>query len=259
MDDEVLNLIIGVIILILIINTTVTLSIVSTLYGQEPALRVSGIAGSPGSASPASPVTTPSATNTVTTISPVSTRTMAPTQVTKQPVTQVSGSATSQISSYVTIEPLQPQPTETHYILQPDIPMSSISDFVTIYSIKNQSLTEAFPNVSFSLVNPPLIIDYSVIPLNVTDIKNIQYKIKSKQYNETLSIIRPFEGTWCTVVVRNKDTGEIVAEDGVGKIWSFTSPKRITIQSCGNYQIEFDGEFGYITLTMKVKKEGNIN
>jgi len=259
MDDEVLNLIIGVIVLILIINTTVTLSIASTLYGQDPALRVSGTSGSLGSSSPASPVTPSTAANTVITTSPASTHTTPPSQVTDKPVTQASGSATSQIISYVTIEPLQPQPTETHQILQPDIPGRSIEGFVTIYSIKNQSLTEAFPNVSFNLVNPPLIIEYSVIPINITDIKNIEYKIKSKKYNETLHITRPYEGTWFTVIVRDKESGGIVAEDGVGKIWSFTSPKRLDIQNIGNFQFEFDGEFGYLTLTMKVKKEGNIN
>lgn len=120
-------------------------------------------------------------------------------------------------------------------------------------------MTEAFPNVSFNLVNPPLIIEYSVIPINITDIKNIEYKIKSKKYNETLHITRPYEGTWFTVIVRDKESSGIVAEDGVGKIWSFTSPKRLDIQNIGNFQFEFDGEFGYLTLTMKVKKEGNIN
>lgn len=103
MDDEVLNLIIGVIVLILIINTTVTLSIASTLYGQDPALRVSGTSGSLGSSSPASPVTPSTAANTVITTSPASTHTTPPSQVTDKPVTQASGSATSQIISYVTI------------------------------------------------------------------------------------------------------------------------------------------------------------
>jgi hypothetical protein len=201
---------------------------------------------------------TPSTTaNTAT--SPVSTYTTPSSQVTNKPVTQSSGSAKNQIISYVTIETLQPQASETHNILQPDIPVTSINDFVTIYSIKNQSLTEAFPNVSFNLVNPPLVIEYSVIPVNITDIKNIEYKIKSKRYNETLRITRPYEGTWFTVIARDKESGGIVAEDGVGKIWSFTSPKRLDIQNIGNFQFEFDGEFGYLTLTMKVKKEGNIN
>ena len=259
MDDEVLNLIIGVIVLILIINTTAILSIASMLYGQDPALRMSGTSGLPGSASSVNPETTPTATKTVITTSPVSTHTIPPSPVTTNTKTQVSGSAQNQILSYVTIETLQPQPLETYNILQPDIPVTSISDFVTIYSIKNQSLTEAFPNVSFNLVNPPLVIEYSVIPLNITDIKNIEYKIKSKKYNETLRITRPYEGTWFTVIARDKESGGIVAEDGVGKIWSFTSPKRLDIQQRGNFQFEFDGEFGYLTLTMKVKKEGNIN
>jgi hypothetical protein len=255
MDDEVLNLIIGVVVLILIINTTAILSIASTLYGQDPALRMSGASGSSGSASSANPETP----RAVPTTSPVSTGTIPPSPVTTSTKTPISGSAKNQIISYVTVEPQNPQSAETHNILQPDIPVTSISDFVTIYSIKNQSLTEAFPNVSFNLVNPPLVIEYSVIPFNITDIKNIEYKIKSKKYNETLRITRPYEGTWFTVIARDKKSGGIVAEDGVGKIWSFTSPKRIDILNSGNFQFEFDGEFGYLTLTMKVKKEGNIN
>jgi hypothetical protein len=82
--------------------------------------------------------------------------------------------------------------------------------------------------------------------------------MKSTYYTETINITRPYEDTWFNVVVRNKDTGEIVAEEGFGKLYSTEKQKRLIIHKGGNYQFEFDGQFGYLTLAMKVNKMGNI-
>jgi len=117
---------------------------------------------------------------------------------------------------------------------------------------------QSFANVSFNLRSPPLIIEYSVNPLNTTDLKYVEYKLGSKMHQETINLTRPYEGTWFTVVVRDKDTGEIIYEDGMGRTRAFISPNQLDIRKTGNFQFEFDGEFGYLNLTMKVKKEGNI-
>jgi len=148
--------------------------------------------------------------------------------------------------------------TEPHTLLQSDVSRTSYDDFITIYSLTNQELIQSFPLVSFNLVNPPLIIEYEVTPFNITDIKYIEYKMKSTYYKQTINVTRPYEDTWFTIVVRDKDTGNIIAEDGYGKTLSTERSKRLDIQKSGNFQFEFAGQFGNVTLTMKVNKLGNI-
>jgi hypothetical protein len=258
MDDEIFTFTIGVIILILIINTTAILSIASTVYGQDSASRMSGTTGSSNTIPSTSPEVTQAASTLKITKTPAPTPQVPVAAAGNSTLASVSGSAANRIFSYVTIEPQLPQPIETHETIEPAITDRSNNDFITIYSINNQRLMQSFPNVSFDLRSPPLIIEYSVEPLNITDLKYVEYKSGSKMYKETINLTRPYEGTWFTVVARDKDTGEIIYEDGMGRTRSLISPKQLDIRKTGNFQFEFDGEFGYLNLTMKVKKEGNI-
>jgi len=243
MDEELIKGLIGIIFITLLINTTMILDIASRSPSQDNSVGRgavdSGVVGNlknPAATTPA--VTTPVP------------KTIPPTPAATQ--------GKNLITAYVTIETPIPQITEAHPFIQADISRQSYDDFITIYSLTTQTLTQDFPLISFNLVNPPLIIDYAVTPYNVTDLKYYEYKMKSTYYTETINITRPYEDTWFNVVVRNKDTGEIVAEEGFGKLYSTEKQKRLIIHKGGNYQFEFDGQFGYLTLTMKVNKIGNI-
>ena len=112
--------------------------------------------------------------------------------------------------------------------------------------------------VSFTLRNPPLVIDYNVTPFTAIDIKHLEYKEISTNYEEDLAINRPYENAWFMVIVRNKDTGEIVSEDGVGGNYSLQTPKQLVVRGTGNFSFEFTGQYATLDLAMKVRQEGNF-
>jgi hypothetical protein len=250
MDEDLIKFLVGLIFIILAINTTMILDIASRSPYQTSA------AGQ-GAAEPVTPLVLKTPTTTTTPVTPIQIRAPTPATTTIPPTPPLK-QADHLISPYVTIETPVPQVTEPRELLQPDVSRRSYDDFITIYSLTNQNLTQAFPNVSFNLVNPPLIIDYTITPFNVTDIKYIEYKMKSTYYKQNITVNRPFEDTWFTIIVRDKDTGNIIAEDGYGKTRSTDRSNHLEILKSGNFQFAFDGEFGKVNLTMKVDKLGNI-
>jgi hypothetical protein len=159
---------------------------------------------------------------------------------------------------YVTIGSPEVLELETHTMIQPDIPKQCEDEYVTLYSVTNQTLVQTLPHVYFNLVNPPLIIDYDITPVKSVDEKFLEYKELSTLYQENVTIIRPYEHSWAMVIVRSTDTGQIVAEDGFGKTYSFQSPKQLVIREKGNYEFEFTGDYATMNMTMKAKREGNI-
>jgi hypothetical protein len=167
---------------------------------------------------------------------------------------------TKSISSYVTIEARESPEIESHTLLRPTIPDPERygAGYVTIYTLTGQNVSQSSPLVSFSLLNPPLVIDYSIEPLKVAEIKYMEYKELSTMHQESHIIARPYEDAWFKVIVRNKDTGQIVAEDGVGRTYSLQSPKQLVVRENGNYTFEFTGVHAKLDLTMKVKEEGNF-
>jgi len=250
MDEDLIKFLVGLIFIILAINTTMILDIASRSPYQNSA------AGQ-GAAEPVPSLVLKTPTTTTTPVTPLQIRAPTPATTTIPPTPSLK-QADNFITSYVTIETPVPQVTEPRELLQPDVSRRSYDDFITIYSLTNQNLTQAFPNVSFNLANPPLIIEYTITPYNVTDIKYIEYKLKSTYYKENITVIRPFEDTWFTVTVRDKDTGNIIAEDGYGKTRSTVRSNHLEILKSGNFQFTFDGEFGKVNLTMKVNKLGNL-
>jgi len=122
----------------------------------------------------------------------------------------------------------------------------------------SQKAQQNMPYVSFGLVNPPLVVDYTVTPMNITNTKDVDYKIMNTTYHEKLTINREYEQDWFKVVVRDRDTGKVVMEDGYGKTYSLEQKRQLVVYNAGNYRFEFTGEFVTVDLIIKVKKEGNI-
>ncbi len=265
MDDEVTNLIFGIIFLILIINTTMLMSIASSLY-PDPGQSVTTPQSITTPQSPSYPVLASSADPDPVKplISLIPTLVPLGNQGAALPDTDVvlSGSGTrsviKSISSYVTIEAKKSPEIETHTTIQPTLPQKYEEGYVTIYSLTNQKVSQVLPIVSFSLLNPPLVIDYDVTPTNATDIKYMEYKEIATVHQENLVINRPYEDSWFMVIVRNKDTGQLVTEDGFGRTYSFQSPRQLVLRENGNYSFEFTGDYAKLDLTMKVKNEGNF-
>jgi len=251
MDEELNTLLFGLIILLLIINTTQIWSLSSSVYGQNPAQQTKSSLGS-GPSAALSDGETGSGT-----VQPNPTPTVTPSTIPGQNVM----SSQDIISPYVTVEQQHHEEDikRTSIFYQPEKTGSSEGNFITIYSFTNKSLSPAnMPSVSFPLVNPPLILDYTVFPVNITDIKYVEYKLGSTSFNGTINITRVYEDSWFQITVRDKDTDEMVFDEGYGKTHAIISPNRLAVQKSGNYIFEFSGDYAKATLTMKVKKEGNL-
>ncbi len=85
-----------------------------------------------------------------------------------------------------------------------------------------------------------------------------EYKLKKTYYSVTENVTRPYGHSWFLLKVRNKLTGQIEAEDGFGRTYGFQSPRKVKIMQSGVYDFELQGDFGWLTLAMTVKKEENI-
>ena len=161
--------------------------------------------------------------------------------------------------SYVTLQPVPAVPTTALPDLGAALPVPVTDDYFTIYSMENQEAQQNYPYVMFNLRNPPLVIDYQVTPMNSTDVKELDYKIMATEHHDNVTINRPYEQSWFSIIVRDNETGTIVAEDGYGKSYpQESSPKDLTVYKAGTYRFEFTGSHAQVNLTMKVNKEGNI-
>lgn len=255
MDDESLNLIFGVIFLILIINSTILWSIVSSINGQTPAPQIISGGNVPDLSSPYLPEPVRSQ---IPSFQPSGNRGAALADPKIIVIKTVPSASAKPISSYLSIEmPKQPE-IEMRPTLQPNIPQRDFEGFVEIYSLTNQELSQALPRISMKLVNPPLVIDYSISPHNITDVKYIEYKEIETMHKENIIIDRSYEDSWFRVVVRDKDTGEIVEEDGFGRTYSLENQRQLIVRTCGNYSVEFTGEYATIDLTVRIREDGII-
>jgi hypothetical protein len=160
--------------------------------------------------------------------------------------------------SYVALQPVPaviPLPPRD---ISAGLPVPAADEYLTIYSLNGQQAQANLPYVLFDLYNPPLVIDYTVTPINITDVKELDYKIESTRHHENISVSRPYEQSWFSVIVRDNVTGNVVLEDGYGKTYTQQPAKQLVLYKGGNYRFEFSGGSAVVNLTMKVKKEGNI-
>jgi hypothetical protein len=160
--------------------------------------------------------------------------------------------------SYVTLEPVPTAPVPVVQDISPGLSVPDYGEYFTIYSLDHHDMTQKPPYVSFALSNPPLVIEYTVTPMNISDVKDLDYKILTTVYHEQLTINREYEQAWFRVVARDRDTGKIVAEDGYGLTDSLRQERRLVVYKGGNYRFEFTGAHVTVDLTMNVQKEGNI-
>jgi hypothetical protein len=160
--------------------------------------------------------------------------------------------------SYVTLQPVPVSPPPPSRDIGTNLPLPVTDDYFTIYSMDARQAQQNIPYVVFELRNPPLVIDYTVTPMNITDVKEHDYKIMATRHRENTSITRPYEQSWFQAVVRDNATSAIVLEDGYGKTFAQEPSGQLVLYKSGKYRFEFSGGNAIVSLTMKVKKEGNI-
>jgi hypothetical protein len=197
-----------------------------------------------------------SAANTTGPVTAVKSTAPTKSNATAKPATPKKTSAPKQ---YVTIETLTPTPTSTVVLLQPNLANDDLdASYTTIYTLNNQMVAGRLPHVSFNLVNPPLVLEYVFTPVNITDVKYLEWKSINKTQHLNLSVDRPNEDAWFRVNVVDKNSGELVATDCYGKQCVYQVEHEVNILTAGLYEFQFEGYSGNVSMNMSVKKKGNI-
>jgi len=115
--------------------------------------------------------------------------------------------------------------------------------------------------ISFDLKNPPMYINYTVIPFNVTVTKSVEsnqggHNLITLQYSD----YAPY--SWFEITVRNKTTGDIYLQDGFGKAQGLSIYPSATlgpILNSDDLQIEMTGNNITATAGVWVKPMGNFD
>jgi len=111
---------------------------------------------------------------------------------------------------------------------------------------------------TFDLKNPPMYINYSVIPTNVTEAKAYTSRYLSKAEGVvTYSTYDP--QCYLEITVRNKDTGEIYLQDGFGKDYSTYLDRNLKVLNAGDMLIEIKGNKISGTINVWAKPYGNFD
>ncbi|MGD0534322.1 MAG: hypothetical protein ABR999_02630 [Methanoregula sp.] len=117
--------------------------------------------------------------------------------------------------------------------------------------------------VTFDLKNPPMYINYTVKPFNITVNKVVSSKAANHQLGDvqtiTFSDYAPY--SWFDITVRDKSTGEIYLQDGFGQAKGYeiyTNAILKPILKTDDLQIEMRGNNITATTGIWVKPVGNF-
>ena len=121
----------------------------------------------------------------------------------------------------------------------------------------NQQFRYDTKAVSLNLTNPPLVIDFLVSPRQVTDQK--WFVSRNSSHEEiTESITGPSPNAWFTVTVSDKNSGELILQDGYGRQFGIDTAREIKVLKPGLFRVEFTGNDVTVQINMSVKEEGNL-
>jgi hypothetical protein len=132
--------------------------------------------------------------------------------------------------------------------------------YCRIYSTTN---TYAYNKtaVVFNLQYPPMYINYTVKPSNITYKDYIDYKI-TNQAPQEVTIDKYSPVSWFVVTVKSKsDPSKIYIDDGFGETKGYSTylNRTLKIVNRDNMLIEFSGNNITATASVWVKPEGNFN
>jgi hypothetical protein len=165
---------------------------------------------------------------------------------------------TTETISYVTAEtPFETStPGYTPYRTLP--PTTQIpDDYLQIYG-KTQSFSYNKTAFSFDLKNPPMVIQFTVKPVNNTGTNVIDSR-KGGHSDQSITYSYFSPDSWYQITVRNKTTGEIILKDGFQNGYSQQADNRtLKILNRGNFLIELGGNQITATTNISVKRSGNI-
>ena len=179
----------------------------------------------------------------------------------------VTGSAVTTVPTpqYVTIETVYVPPIRT--MQTPDIPTTPTATpvpdvWVEIYRITHYYSYNATA-FSYDLKNPPMVIHFSLQPVNVTG-KKVIVKHYGLDIEKTEEVSYDYYSptSWFEVTARDKNTGQILAQDGFGNppgnSYSQNVNKTLKVYTIGELLIELKGNRMTATVDVKVKQDKNI-
>jgi len=149
-------------------------------------------------------------------------------------------------------------PTSGYSIFSESTPIPQ--DQSCLINLKTQVYSYNKTAFAFNLKNPPMFINYSVIPTNITVTKLVTLKTGSKgEQTIRYSDYSPY--SWFEITVRNKTTGEIYLQDGFGpgKGYRSYTAGTVKIMKRDDLQIEFYGNAITATAGVWIKPYVNFN
>jgi len=149
-------------------------------------------------------------------------------------------------------------PTSGYHTIPPTTQLAQ-EKYCRIYSITN---TFAYNKtaITFDLRSPPMYINYTVKPSNVTIKKVVDSKLTGGgQQVITIDTYSPV--SWFEVTVRSKSTGEIYLQDGfgTGKGYNEYLDRTLKVLKRDDMQIEFYGNNITASANVWVRPDGNFN
>jgi len=128
-------------------------------------------------------------------------------------------------------------------------------------SIFSKNAAYAYNGTAFSFIqkNPPMFINYTVIPKNVT-VNKVYTDSNTKQtITKTFSDYSP--SSWLEVTVRNNATKEVVLQDGFGTAKGYPTylSRTLKVLKNGDLNVEIRGNDVTASVTIWVKPHGNFD
>lgn len=152
--------------------------------------------------------------------------------------------------------PATPYPTATGGVAGPTLSRPpetapTPDPYVIIYNRTTQfNLSHTVDAFAFNLAMPPLIIDFKVEPKMIT-----REKLGTSDYGKKADGVfkqtYPSEDSWFEVTVRDRESGEIAAQDGFGKRYSADTHKQVSVRRLGDYLIQLSGNDVKVHVVMR--------
>ncbi len=122
----------------------------------------------------------------------------------------------------------------------------------TYTEIYNETLTLNYNTVAmvYDLNPPPMVISYIVTPKYTTRTTFVTSEYGSKE-EKTITVTHLSETSWCKITVRDSNTGEILAQDGFGRLYSSDTKRQLTVRNARLCHVEITGND--VTLDVEIK------
>ncbi len=160
----------------------------------------------------------------------------------------------TEVTPFVIVTPVDTRATYTALAQTTPIPVEKSCRIYT----KTQTYAYNGSAFTFDLKNPPMLINYSVIPTNYT--KKREVSSRSGSNNDIVVSTDMYSpNSWLEITIRNKTTGEIYQQDGFGKDHNTYLKNILKVSKQGDLLIEIQGNLITATVDFWVKPDVNFD